>query len=340
VYSWFQFGHLLPNYYRASRLQFDFFWVALAGNLISPARGLLVYVPSLFFVSYLLVRYRRRLVYQRLVWLSLIIIASHLVVVSSFPHWWGGHSFGPRFTTDLVPWFVLLGILGLRAMLAWREEHTESSLIVWRSQLAVGGLLLLLSAFINTLGATSHPTWLWNMHPFSIDEHPERLWDWRQPQFLAQYLPIPPPKEFPPMGTTEIDFTAPEAEKYLWYGWHTHERDGRWSDNRAALVFALAPVRNITMHVKIAPFIVPGKLDEQHVKVTLNDQPLLTLVLREWEAQVYSIDLPGHLMREKNVLSFEIPDAQSPLKLGVGDDPLQRGINLVWIQFEPQNVDG
>ena len=185
AYSWFHFGQLLPNYYRASRLEFDSFWVALAGNLISPARGVLIYVPSLLFVTYLLVRYRRNLPYLRLVWLSLAIIAGHLAIVSSFNHWWGGHSFGPRLTTGLVPWFVLLGILGVGAMLRQREERASASPARWRIELACGVLLVLASAFINTRGATSHATWLWNMRPAEIDQHPERLWDWNQPQFLA-----------------------------------------------------------------------------------------------------------------------------------------------------------
>jgi hypothetical protein len=199
LYSWSHFGQLLPNYYRASRLQFDTFWEALAGNLISPSRGLLIYVPSLFFVAYLLARYRRHLVHQQLVLLSLAIIAGHLVVVSSFSHWWGGHSFGPRFTTGLVPWFVLLGILGLKAMLIRHEQAAQSSTRTgWRVQLACGALLLLMSAFINTRGAASHATWLWNMRPLEIDQHPERLWDWSQPQFLAGILPTPQAKETPP----------------------------------------------------------------------------------------------------------------------------------------------
>jgi hypothetical protein len=103
------------------------------------------------------------------------------VAISSFNHWWGGHSFGPRFSTGLVPWFFLLAVLGLRAMLDWREEHRTTL----RAQLACGAALLLVSMFINTRGATSHATWLWNMRPAEIDQHPERLWDWTQPQFLA-----------------------------------------------------------------------------------------------------------------------------------------------------------
>lgn len=198
LYSWSHFGQLLPNYYRANRLQFGTFWEALAGNLISPSRGLLIYVPSLFFVAFLLARYRSFLVHQRLVWLSLAIIAGHLVIISSFSHWWGGHSFGPRFTTGLVPWFVLLCILGVHAMLKWREERVEALSLGWGVQLACGALLLLMSAFINTRGAASHATWLWNMRPLEIDQHPERLWDWSQPQFLAGILPTAQPVEQPP----------------------------------------------------------------------------------------------------------------------------------------------
>jgi hypothetical protein len=191
-YSWTHFGQVLPSYYSASRLEFDSFCVALAGHLISPSRGLLVFVPSLLFVAYLLARYRRQLAYRRLVWLSLSIITGHLLAISSFNHWWGGHSFGPRFTTGLVPWFMLLAILGVSAQLKRREERAETkNRARWRAEFACGVVLLFISLFINTRGATSHATWLWNTRPLEIDQHPERLWDWRQPQFLAGILPPP-----------------------------------------------------------------------------------------------------------------------------------------------------
>src|SRR5688572_20629840 len=115
IYSWHFYGHTLPSYYRAGRLQFDFFWTALAANLISPARGLLIYVPVVLFIGYLLAHYRRQIIYQRLVALSLAVIVAHILVVSCQIHWWGGHSFGARFSTGLVPWVVLLAILGLQA---------------------------------------------------------------------------------------------------------------------------------------------------------------------------------------------------------------------------------
>ncbi len=333
-YSWCYFGQLLPNYYRAGRLQSGLFRTALAGNLISPARGLFVYVPALFFVCYLLVRYKRRLAHRKLVWLAATIVTGHLVVISGFPHWWAGHSYGPRLTTDLVPWFVLLAILGLRAALDWRGESAMGSLVGWRVQLSIGATLLLLSVLINMLGATSRAAASWNVSPQNIDEHPERLWDWRQPQFLAGYLAIPPPREFPPLGISRIAFSSSESAKYLWEGWSVPEPDARWSDgHRAVVVFALGPVRTTVLRIDMMPFLVPGRLDEQRVGVTLNGHRLPSLTLREPGYQVRSIKLPGELLRENNVLSFEIPGATSPQSLGAGADERHLGIKVRWIEM-------
>jgi hypothetical protein len=187
-YSWHNFGQMLPNYYLASRLTFSSFWEALAGNLISPARGLLIYVPVLFFVAYLLVRYRKSLIFPRLALLSLIIIVAHWIITSGFPHWYGGHSYGPRLMTGVVPWFVLLGILGVQAMLWEREKRaTVNPRAGWRIQNALGAALLLMSMTINAFGATEHATSLWNIRPVDVDQQPARIWDWRHPQFLAKW---------------------------------------------------------------------------------------------------------------------------------------------------------
>ncbi len=190
LYSWTQFGQLLPSYYLVSRLEPDHFREALAANLFSPSRGLLIYVPVLLFVTFLLVRHRLQLVHRRLVLLSLVIIAADVLIVSAFPQWWAGHCFGPRFMTGSVPWFVLLGTLGLRASLTWRIQREANSLAGWRAQSAFGVALLTLSVFINANGAIQQATWEWNEGPpLNVDLYPERVWDWRQPQFLAGYLP-------------------------------------------------------------------------------------------------------------------------------------------------------
>lgn len=185
-YSEYNYGQLLPNYYLASRLSFETFWMALAGNLISPSRGLLIFVPILFFVAYLLMRYASELYSPRLVILSLGIIVVHLIVVSGFSPWWAGHAYGPRYSTGLVPWFAVLGIVALKSRLTWIEKHPATKRVFRTIELVAGGLLLFGSLFINALGATAHRTWLWNSRPVNVDASPERVWDWKHPQFLAK----------------------------------------------------------------------------------------------------------------------------------------------------------
>ena len=122
AYSWEHFHHLLPSYYQANRLAATTFWEALTGNLISPSRGTLIYVPVLLFVFYLVARYWRHQTHRGLVWLALAVSAGHLAAVSGFVPWYGGWCYGPRYTTELVPWFVLLTVLGTRAALRRRAD--------------------------------------------------------------------------------------------------------------------------------------------------------------------------------------------------------------------------
>ncbi|MDQ3815038.1 MAG: hypothetical protein M3347_13955 [Armatimonadota bacterium] len=186
AYSWYHFGQLLPHYFQGN-LTFRCFWTALAGNLISPSRGLFVYVPVLGFIAYWLIRYARESASPRLVIMSVGIILVHLIVIAGFFPWWGGHCYGPRYTTGLLPWFVLLGIQAIRARLTWEiKQGSLSRSRDWRSELIVGAALLGCSMVINARGAIDHRTTMWNFRPMNINDHPERVWDWSDPQFLAR----------------------------------------------------------------------------------------------------------------------------------------------------------
>ena len=328
TYSWLNFGKALPSYYLPSRLKTETFWEALAGNLVSPARGLLVYVPTLLFVGFLIVRYFRLIRYRRLVWLALSIIAVHLVVISSFPHWWGGHSFGPRFTTGLVPWLFLLAILGVDAMLRAEAQAVHRRTGPRVLQRVVASSLLLLSLFIHTVGATQHATWLWNTRPLPIDEHPERLWDWRQPQFLAKYLPYPPPSRFPLMRT--VDFAGRDGDEYLWYGW-ARIGEELWAEANSAMVFTAPTQSGATLVFRLRGFVVPGRLDKQDVTVLLNDKPLTAFTITDREPRQYSVVLPAELLLPQNTLRFRMPNATSEQKLGIGNDPRFRSFRLIAI---------
>jgi len=192
TYSWFTFGEVVPGYYHnPSFHSSEHFFAALAGNLVSPSRGILVFVPELMFLIYLVVRFWKRVPHRSLATLAIAMCVAHFVVLAADKKWWGGWSYGPRLSTDLVPWFVLLAILGIRA---WRDEMkqrrldsgVDESRVMWREriEIAVGCLLLVAGIMINAHGALSWSTALWNAEP-NIELHPERVWDWRAPQFLA-----------------------------------------------------------------------------------------------------------------------------------------------------------
>src|SRR5882724_8839306 len=345
VYSWIHFGKLLPSYYQTNRIRFDLLTVALAGNLFSPSRGIFVYVPVILFVIYLTARYWKQLSCKGLVWLSLSICGLHILFVSAFANlwgdWWGGASFGPRYSTELVPWFALLGIISIRA---WREPRsyqafTETQAKSLRytkgwAEVLLGVILLGASMFINARGAISLDTWKWSQ-PSTDQQLRALLWDWRHPQFLAGLQRPAPPTEFPIVQPPAvIDFTRPEAGKYLWYGWSGPEKDLRWSDGReATVIFALNVSKDMWLDVKLAPFLGAPRLLEQRIVIDLNSQPLEALSLRDGEIKSFSIRLPKNILAERNVVTFKFPDAASPVSLGVGTDDRLLGVRVESMQF-------
>src|SRR6185369_7441598 len=131
------------------------FFEVLAGHLVSPSRGLLVYVPAIFVVGYLLIRYRD-LVRKRLVVLALSAVGALLLAISFYYPWHGGHCYGPRLTTDLVPWLALLAMLAVEARLRWQNENPQRDSrprVVLEWSIAI--LLLLCSVTLNGIGAVS-----------------------------------------------------------------------------------------------------------------------------------------------------------------------------------------
>jgi hypothetical protein len=177
AYSWVHFHRPLPNYYMARQMTFERFWTPLAAHLVSPGRGLFVYVPVGLFVLWLAVHYRRALSHRSLVAVAGSVIVAHLVLISGFSLWHAGQAYGPRYATGIVPWLFLLAVLGLRAML--------DSGPLSRPALTAGAVLAALSVVIQYRGAWVPATWEWNSRP-PIETHAdEKVWNWRAPQFAA-----------------------------------------------------------------------------------------------------------------------------------------------------------
>lgn len=172
---------LQPGYYDPNRLGgTPTFLEGLAGNLVSPSRGLLIWSPVLLFCVLGAVIARRERRFGCLETASVVAIGLHWIVVSRLVPWWAGFSTGPRLFSDALPFFVVL----LVPAVAWLVEGGRS--VPATRWLGRGAFAVLLgwSLFTNGRGATRFETQLWNSTPVSVDLHPARNWDWHDLQFL------------------------------------------------------------------------------------------------------------------------------------------------------------
>jgi len=332
AYSYYHFSTLLPRYYEANRLSSKTFWQAMLGNLVSPSRGLLIFVPVLLFVGYLLIRHWAQIPFRQLALLSLVVIAGHMIVISAFVPWHGGGCFGPRYSAGLVPWFAVLSVLAIKGMLKDRAAPREGSrLRNWHLSRWMGGTLLAVSIFINGRGAISPATLSWNNVPINVDIQPAKVWDWTYPQFLAGLIKPPPPPDYP-LLEHDVDFLKPESQKYLWYGWSPIGGDFHWTEGEeAGLIFALDQVTDLRMEMTLGPFLAPGKLDRQRMNVFVNDRAVARFVLDDPKLNTYSFTVSQTVLDRKNRIVLDLPDAASPEYLGVGNDARRLGITMRWL---------
>jgi hypothetical protein len=194
AYNWRTFGSLQGGYAELQRTHEQFHgvggpWSAiplggLPGILVSPSRGLFVYAPILLFaVAGLVAGARARR--AGVLGYAGAAVAVGVATIAQFSVWWGGHSFGPRLLTDLLP-ALALGLVPVWAP-AWRSP-------VWRGPLAAA---LVVSVLVEAVGAFCYPSPRaveWNATPVDVDHAHERLWDWRDSQLLRLLRngPVPP----------------------------------------------------------------------------------------------------------------------------------------------------
>ena len=181
IFNFSIYGTPLPIYYVGEAFSSQTRFVeGLLGNLFSPSRGLFVFSPVLLFAaSGFAVALQCR--EQRTLAIALaLIVAAHMIIIGAASMWWAGHTFGPRFTTDILPILVYFTTFNFRLPVVFssRVQQTVSALVI---------VLAVVSAAIHAQGATRYATWQWNYMPDSIDEHTSRAWDWTDPQFARTF---------------------------------------------------------------------------------------------------------------------------------------------------------
>lgn len=151
---------------------------ALAGQCISPSRGLLVFSPFFIFsVAGVWLAIRRKWETPLAFYLA-VAIALHWMAISAFADWTAGFCFGPRYFAEITPllMFFLIPVL---------QEYAKRG----KPKLAVAGFTLCvgIAVFIHSRGALVWAVEEWNQP----DVNPARVWDWKDPQFLRGLLKKP-----------------------------------------------------------------------------------------------------------------------------------------------------
>lgn len=139
----------------------------MAGTLVSPSRGLLVFSPWVLVALVALPKTWPRLGRFPVLRAAVVALVPFLLLVSTTSTWWAGWVFGPRFWTDAMPVFGLL----LGVALAWAREHSRPLVLA----ICAAGFV---AVSVQALGAFAYPS-SWNRMPTNVNFDTARLWDWR-----------------------------------------------------------------------------------------------------------------------------------------------------------------
>lgn len=200
AYNYSLFGSVLSEYYSPSshwgfvpysHWGFHQYFEALAGHLISPSRGLFIYSPVFLLVfagAAIKLREKPRPALDIAI-LALLVL--QILMISFGARWYAGHCFGPRYVSDVTPffiWFLIPIVDRFRAPMTWGITLLAALFV----------LLTAASFYVNYQGANNGYCMWWNSRPIPVDKKLDRLWDWKDPQFLRHSLPARLPDPEPP----------------------------------------------------------------------------------------------------------------------------------------------
>jgi hypothetical protein len=143
-------------------------WSGLAGLLVSPGRGLLIYTPVALFALCAFSPAARdaRRKHRPIAVASTLLIVLHFLVVSRVNLWWGGYCWGPRYLTETMPPLVVLMALGAAAL---ERPWIKRGFVV----------VVVYCVFVQAIGVYFYPNGHWDNTPVPVDDAGYRNWDWR-----------------------------------------------------------------------------------------------------------------------------------------------------------------
>ena len=169
----------------------------LVGLLVSPSRGLLIYSPIVLLAGVGAWRAWQRLQapaqadHVRLVRGASVACAIGYLAYAKYLLWWGGHAYGPRYLTDVLPFACVLMAMGLEVPLAGAARQAPR---LGRGPAWAWVLLCGYSVAVQLIGAFCWPS----AREGTIDlAYYQSLWDWRHAQIVSCLESGP---QFDPVG--------------------------------------------------------------------------------------------------------------------------------------------
>jgi|GEM_PF-401726 len=213
---------LLSDYYRSYQgfAVSGAFFEAFAGLLVSPSRGLLLYSPVFLFAIWGVWLNLKHGGFFRLDLFLGAIVLLHLAILAIWPLWWGGWSYGPRMLADLLP-YLMYWLIPVVAVLFGSDNSNDQTPPLPASKapwLKLAFIVLAgFSLVVHDRGANVPETFDWNRYPANVDAHPERLWDWRDIQFLRG-IPWGTPTD---LSVSGLSYTLFDPGVYIRLGTNT-----------------------------------------------------------------------------------------------------------------------
>ncbi len=200
IWNLYNFNNLVGGYSKLFQnsdgklylINLEYFINTGFGLLFSPSRGLFFFSPILIFSlfgAYILFksRFARD---EKLIGLMIIAAIFIFINYSFYIIWWGGHCYGPRFLTDILPIVCYL--------INYSIVNYKKSIV---KQIILGSIVIL-SVYPQAVGAFGDTGFYWNPYPLEIDHYPERVWQIKDNQIQRHsnsvfHKVFPPPVKNP-----------------------------------------------------------------------------------------------------------------------------------------------
>jgi hypothetical protein len=290
-----------------------------------------------------------------------VIIALHWLAISRFGQpWWGGHSYGPRFMTDVLPFLVYFVAFACKP-----STVAEGG----RAGIA-GGVALLagVSVLMHAQGALNFEPYQWNGAPISIDRAPSRLWSWRDPPFARGVIAgmhliverpgpllnltqgVVPADVRPYQSGLAVRFQADSRldRAVLQSGWSEREKWGVWSEgSEARLVLDAKPGERLMgsgdwlLMVRARALVVPQR-PQQVVDVVVNGTSVAVWTFQLGDGVLERrAPVLAALVRFPLVVTFRFSNAATLGELGImSGDERRFGIGLTSLRLAPAGGGG